>query len=565
MDHILRIDMKALKVSYERTPDQYQMAGGRGLSASILDTEVEAGCDPLGMSNKLIVAPGLLAGTLAPSFGRISFGAKSPLTRGIKEANAGGTAAQKLDRLGIKAIVVEGAPSIKGFWIVKVDETGCDLLPAGELTGTSNYEMVATLKQKFGEKISTISIGPAGEAKMAAATIAVTDRDGRPARHAARGGLGAVMGAKGIKAIVIDDSGVSGINLHTPIAFKAAVKRLVETLKSDENVPLLMSSLGTPGFISAANAVGTMPTRNYTSGSFEHAEALAGDTIKETNAKRGGTMHGCMPGCVIQCSVVYHGKSGKHVTSGLEYETLAMLGSNLQIKDPDMVAQMDRLCDEIGVDTIEIGSALSQAMAAGKLQFGDAQGAISAIAEIQEGTPFGKILGQGTVAVSKEFGLDRVPAVMGQALPAHDARATKATGVTYATSPMGADHTAGTDYQAPYEKEGQVAKSKEAQKLMATFDCVGYCMLAAPTDTASMLPFIADLINARYGSSLLKEDILAMGTDAIRHELAFNQRAGIRIDTVPMPDFIQSESLPPSKSVFDVDPIEIGTIWEDLQ
>jgi aldehyde:ferredoxin oxidoreductase len=377
------------------------------------------------------------------------------------------------------------------------------------------------------------------------------------------GDLGAVMGAKGLKAVVIDDLDAPKIRLHDVTAFQRTVKKLVEVIKSDRTTPMLLSSLGTPGFLPVTNQIGSMPTENYRAGSFASFASLAGEAIKEKNIKRGGKMHGCMPGCVVQCSVAYNDEAGNYLTSGFEYETIAMLGANLKIGDVDAVAKMDRLCDELGLDTIETGSALSQAMAAGKLKFGDIEGVIKAIEEIGENTLFGAILGQGTVAVSREFGLKRVPAIMGQAIPAHDPRACKTAGVTYATSPMGADHTAGTDYSDPYGKEGQVQRSKELQIFLASVDSLGYCMFAIPT-VAPILQHFADLINARYGTTLTEADIPLIGVEAIRNELEFNRKAGIELTGIRMPDFVGKEALPPSNSVFDVPQKEIDTIWKDI-
>lgn len=564
MEHILRLDVEKREAKKEKVVEEDRLMGGRGLIARILNREVDPLCHPLGPMNKFVVAPGLLPGTMAPSFGRLSVGAKSPLTLGIKEANAGGTAAQKLDRLGIKAIVVEGKFEGDEFSIVKLDKDGCEFQSAGDLAGMKNYELISALREKFGDGISVISIGPSGEMRMSAATVAVTDADGRPSRHAARGGLGAVMGSKGIKAIVIDDSGTSRVDLADSDVFQKAVKGLVETLKSDKGSPSATSQLGTPGVISFVSHLGSMPTRNYTAGASEKAENLYGDKIKEINSGRGGTMHGCMPGCVIQCSIVFNNEDGTHLTSALEYETLAMMGTNLGIEDLDAIAKLDRLCDELGLDTIEVGSAVAQAMEAGLLDFGDAEGVIKALEEIGKGTPYGRILGQGTVVTAKVLGLSRVPAVMGQAIPAHDPRVCKPVGVTYATSAMGADHTAGIDYRDSLNKEGQVKKSKNAQIFTATMDSVGYCTLATPTKAPIILPIMAEMINARYGSNLSDSDMLNIGVQTIKEELSFNRRAGIDLKFDVMPAFLKEEPLPPQNAVFDIPRSEIESIWEDL-
>ena len=381
--------------------------------------------------------------------------------------------------------------------MIRITQNGCEFFPAGRHAEMNNYSLVTALRERFGDKIGVISIGPSGERKMAAATVAVTDQDGRPSRHAARGGLGAVMGSKGLKAIGIDSSGTPQVDLKNREAFQTAIKGLVKTLKEDKGSPMMNSAMGTPGVINFVNTLGSMPTKNYRAGSFDQAKNLFGETIQQINAQRDGRMHGCMPGCVIKCSIVFHGDDGTHLTSGLEYETLAMMGSNLGIGDLDAIARIDRLCDELGLDTIEVGSALAQAMEAGMFEYGDAEAVVKALKEIGQATPLGRIFGQGAALTAKILGLDRVPAVLGQAIPAHDPRVCKPVGVTYATSAMGADHTAGIDYRDSLSREGQVDKSKKAQIFTAAMDTVGYCILAMPTKATKVSPLVAELINAR--------------------------------------------------------------------
>ena len=563
MNTIIRIDMAELRVTIENSPQNFQFLGGRGLSARILNTEVPAITHPLSHENKLVIAPGLLAGTMAPSFGRISFGAKSPLTKTIKEANAGGTAAQKLDRLGIKAIIIQGMPKENQTYSIYIDPKGAQIIKAPDLRGKMNYDLVTTLQNKYGKGIGVISIGPAGEAKMAASTIAITDQDGRPSRHAARGGLGAVMGSKGIKAIVINAKDTKAIEPIHKEKFKETIKDLVGALKQEKGSQSL-SKFGTPRVIKFLSQLGSMPSWNYHGGPVKGIENIYGDTISEVNQSRGGRMHGCMPGCVVQCSVVFHGEDGQHLTSALEYETLAMLGSNLGITNLDAVAQMDRMCDELGVDTIEVGSAIAQLMEAGVIEFGDDQKVIGILKELREGSPIGKIVGQGTAFTAQFLGLDRVPVSKGQAFPAHDPRACKAAGVTYCTSPMGADHTAGLDYRDSLSKEGQVKRSRDAQILNATIDSLGYCFLAMPARGQVMYEVIVKLLNARYGKNLKEEDVMNIGINTIREELAFNRAAGWTDVQNRLPEFMKTEKLPPNDVVFDVQQEEIDTIFKDL-
>jgi len=395
---------------------------------------------------------------------------------------------------------------------------------------------------------------------LAASTIAVTDQDGRPSRHAARGGLGAVMGSKGVKAIVINAKGTRAIEPLNKEEFKGTVRDLLEILKQDKGRQSV-SKFGTPSVIQFLNQLGSMPNWNYHGGPVKNIENIYGETISKVNQSRGGRMHGCMPGCVIQCSIVFHGDNGQHLTSALEYETLAMLGTNLGITNLDAIAQMDRICDDLGVDTIEVGSAIAQLMEAGVIKFGDDQKVIGTLKELGEDTSMGKILGQGTAFTAQYLGLNRVPVSKGQAFPAHDPRACKAVGVTYCVSPMGADHTAGIDYLDPLSKEGQVQRSRDAQILSATIDSVGYCLLALPTKGKLIYEVLAKLINARYGTNIKAEDVMDIGKNTIKEELAFNRSAGWTDVQNRLPEFMVREKLPPHNEVFDIPQDEIDAIF----
>ena len=563
MERMLRIKMGTLEAKFEALPDEWRLIGGRGLIAKILNKEVPPRCDPLGPENKFIVATGLLSGTNAPSCGRTSMGGKSPLTKGIKEANAGGPLSQKLDRMWIRAIIVEGYPKDEKMYYVVIDKAGVTINPADEFSGLKNYSLVNRLREKHGERVTIISIGPAGEMKMNSSSVAVTDPQGMPSRHAARGGLGAVMGAKGLKAIVVDDTGAPAVEIKDRRAFNKALKDWVAVLKEDLNLAMV-SQMGTPANVGVLSSLGTMPALNYTSGSFEEASKLGGDVIAKLVFKRGGSMHACMPGCVVSCSIVYNDENGKYITSAYEYETIAMLGTNLGISDPDAVARMNRMCDEVGIDTIEVGSTLGVAAAAGKMKFGDAKKAAELIEEIGEGTEMGRTLGQGVVATAQAFNIDRIPAIKGQAIPAHDPRGTKGTGVTYCTSPMGADHTAGLTYSKLQSKEGQIEKSLRAQILCAAMDTMGYCLLALPRKPYRVYEFLAEAINARYGVNLTKDDVMNVGRETLREELAFNKAAGFDEIHERYPRFIREEVLPPSNCVFDVEDSEMDTLWDNL-
>ncbi len=557
---ILRIDMSTLTSKYEDLPEEWKIVGGRCLSAKILLDEVPPETDPLSAEARLVLAAGPLAGTHAPSFGRMSVGAKSPLTMGIKEANVGGTLSQKLDRLGIRAIVVEGAPADGKMHVAKITKKEVSFEPADDYVGMGTYPLSAALREKHHAKAGVISIGIAGERKQKSASVALTDRDGHPARHAARGGLGAVMGAKGLKAIVVDDRGTSIVKPTQRKAYMATLKPWNKILDEDRGVQT-MSTTGTPGVLQPLSRMGSTPMQNYSGVPAEGIEGLYGDYIREVGDKRGGKMDACMQGCMVKCTVVHNDAEGNHVTSALEYETLALLGSNLGIGDADAVARFDRKCDDLGVDTIEVGSALGVAAGAGKFAMGDVAAVDALLDGIEKGTDDGNMIANGVVNTAKALGINRVPAFKGQAIPAHDPRVGKPTGVTYHTSPMGADHTAGLQYTM--EDEGAVEHSLRAQIWNATLDSLGLCQFAISGDKNVTASFVKDLLNACHELSVTEQDIVNLGRDTLRAEVEFNK--GAEIDDIDSgPDFVRSETLPPMGQVFGVDPAEMETIWDNL-
>jgi len=322
MSKILRVNMTDLTAKFEDVPEKYKLTGGRGLTSAITCAEVPPTCHPLGPNNKVTFAPGIVTGTAAPTSGRISIGGKSPLTGTIKETNSGGMASQKLAHLGIKAIVVEGQPKEKGkFWLLKVDKDGAQLLPAAdEWLGKGLYETYPLLFDKFGKNVGIIGIGVAGERLMANAGICVNDPENRPSRYAGRGGMGAVMGSKGLKAIILDDTGGPGVPIVDKEVFDAGHKKLTDALLEHALTKPggALNTYGTAVLINILNEAGALPTRNFREGRFEGAAKISGETIHEICEKRGGvgkTGHNCSPGCIIQCSNVYPRPDGTELVS----------------------------------------------------------------------------------------------------------------------------------------------------------------------------------------------------------------------------------------------------------
>jgi len=574
MAQILRINLTDRSAKIEPIPEVYQKLGGRGLTSAIVGREVDPLCDALGPNNKLVFAPGLLGGTVAPTSGRISFGGKSPLTGTIKESNSGGQAGQYLARLGIQAVVVEGTASAGKWCKVVVTKDGARIEDASDVAGLNNYDTVAKLQEQYGTKTGCISIGRAGEMLLSAASIAVTDRENRPTRHAGRGGLGAVMGSKRLKAVVLDPQGADRVPLVDAEAFKAAQRKFLNALNSHPVTSEGLPTYGTNVLTNILNEAGGLPTRNFSSGQFEGAEKVSGEREHDIMKARGGNpTHGCHSGCTIRCSGIYVDKDGHFMSKAPEYETVWANGPNCGIDDMDAIARMDRLYDDIGLDTIEVGAAMAVAMEGGVLPFGDAEGAIRLIQEIGEGTPRGRILGSGALVTGKVFGVNRIPVVKGQAMPAYDPRAVKGMGVTYATSTMGADHTAGYATAAnilgvggkvdALKPEGQAELSKNLQIATAALDSTGLCLFTAfaVLDDPTALEGICEMISAKYGMPFSADDFVNLGKKVLKAEREFNAGAGFTKEHDRLPEFFKREQLPPHNVVFDVSDAELDTVY----
>jgi aldehyde:ferredoxin oxidoreductase len=473
-DRLIRVDMTTQTVSLDPYPDEWKLVGGRGLSAKILLAECDPTCDPLGPDNVLVMAPGVMSGTAAPTSGRISIGGKSPRTGGIKEANAGGNPGQDLMKLGIRAIIVKGQPADPDKrYGLEVDESGARIVEADEYKGMWNYALCEKLLDGRPKTASVISIGPAGELKLTGASVACTDQDKerRPARHAARGGLGAVMGSKGLKWVCVDPAKARLRSAAQNKDFNTSNKDWTKAYREGPQ----MFKTGTSSVVPVANMLNTFPYKNRTEGQSPDAASLDGARIVESFETHGGGMHNCMTGCIVQCSNIVHDADGNYKTSALEFETLTLLGANCAIASWEDVADLDRLCDELGLDTIETGAAIAILMDSGGLDWGDAEGAKKLVREIADGTELGTAIGNGAVAIGKHRGHKRVPAVKGQAIPAWDPRPLKATGVTYAAGPMGADHTAGLIVNPGMQPDEFARASQEVQLINAVCDSSGFC------------------------------------------------------------------------------------------
>ncbi|MCF8103917.1 MAG: aldehyde ferredoxin oxidoreductase [Desulfohalobiaceae bacterium] len=566
MEYLLRVDVASKRVVYEPVPEVYQPLGGRILTARILLDEVKPTCEPLGKHNKLIFATGLLAGTPVSSSGRLSIGAKSPLTKGIKESNSGGTLAARLAQMSIKALIIEGLPENNSLSILVVEPQGSKLIPSDTYKEMGVYAFADSMQERFPDA-SVACIGPAGERLYNAAGVAITDKDGCPSRYCGRGGLGAVMGAKGLKGIVIPQKGKSRVINEED--FKVATKRFSQTLK-DAPSTKAYKELGTAAMLERVNSLCGLPTRNFSQGVFEKADDINARALVDKILERGGEgkqSHACMPGCLIQCSNVYVDENGKTMVAPLEYESIVLLGSNLGIGDLDDIARLNWHCNDIGVDTIEMGAALGVAMEANLASFGDAKAALDLLEKVREGTPLGRVLGNGSGITGEVFGVINVPVVKNQGMPGYDPRAIKGMGVTYLTTAMGADHTAGPTARAEVDHasaKDQADLSLKMQKLIAMFDCTGLCLFCIGA-VAPHPDLVLELINARFGWDKDLEWLNNMYQEMMQIEYEFNSRAGFTKFDNRFNEAFTERELPELSTVFDVPDDEIDRICDSIK
>ncbi len=574
---ILRVNMNKLETTLEDLPADYATLGGRGLTSTIVAAEVPPTCHPLGPNNKVVFAPGIVTGTKAPSSGRLSVGGKSPLTGGIKEANVGTNFAQKLARLRIAAIIIEGQSKGDDKYLLKVTNKGSELINANKWSGKGLYEVYKELFGEFGKDVGICGVGIAAEMKGANSGLCFNDPEGLPSRYAGRGGLGAVMASRGLKFIVVDETDAPGVEIKDEETFKKGIAKLVKAL-GDHAVTKpggALNTYGTGVLINIINEAAGLPQRNFSSGQDDNSSKVSGESKAEAIKKRGGVRpHGCSPGCVIRCSEVWTKPDGSEPVGVLEYESVWALGPNCGIYDLEVIGELNRACNDLGMDTIEAGATIAVAMEGGLADFGDGKKALEFLEEVRKMTPLGRIIANGTEFTGRALGVTRVPTVKGQALPAYDPRAIKGIGVTYATTPMGADHTAGyaiateimgvggqADPRDPIKSE----LSRNLQLATAAIDAAGYCLFIAFAilDIPEGLEGVVESLSGVLGVNLTVNDVAPIGMSIIKTELDFNKAAGFTSADDRLPEFFKTEKLPPTNEVFDVTDEELDKVFEN--
>jgi aldehyde:ferredoxin oxidoreductase len=378
------------------------------------------------------------------------------------------------------------------------------------------------------------------------------------------------MGSKKVKAIVVDLDKIPPFEDAKKV--NAAIKDYAKMLLADSLVTNFYAKIGTMGMADLQNTLGGLPVRNFSAGQLVNVSTgekfkMGGEYISQLNVSRGGEhTHACMPGCVIQCSNVYHDANGKEVVSPVEYETLGLLGTNCGIGDPDQLAQLNFIANDLGVDTIELGAMLGVLMEAGLGAFGDVRFMTDCLAEIRTGTEKGRLWAQGTARVGEHYNVRRVPVIKKQAISAYDPRVVEATGISMMATAQGADHTAGNLPRLKTREMDAAAiveQSLAHQARIAANDSLGLCIFGMSV-TNPNTEFLTAAINAAHGTSLTKDFFEALGRDALRLEWEFNKRAGFTEKDDELPEFFYSEPLPPTNHVARFHAADVHGMYERL-
>ncbi len=567
MRSFLEIDLNHHKVTRHRISGQKIAECGRYLIARDLLAEGVADKDPLGPENPLIFSAGPFAGTNFSNANRLSVGCKSPLTGGIKEANSGGTFAFAMGQLEISGMVFRGQNA--RWTVIHLGTDGTvRFLDAARYMGLGNFDCAARLHADFGDKTALAICGPVGEYLGLMAGIAISDTDNRPSRLAARGGVGAVMGSKKIKAIVVDKHKMPPVIERKRVM--AAVKMYGKLLAESPPVAAL-EQLGTALVSDLTNTLGALPTDNFSDGQPSPSGAgphrLGGQYIRDLNIARGGDpSHACMPGCLIKCSNIYMNSDGQEIVSPLEYETIGLLGTNCGLRDPDAVALLNEIANDLGVDSIELGGMIGVLMEAGQAKFGDVGFMAEVLRDLRAGNERGRLLAQGTAKVGAHFAVARVPVIKRQAISAYDPRIIEVTAVSMMVTAQGADHTTGN---APtfvsHDKSVRevAAESYRMQINSALADCFGLCIFGR-TVTDPNLALISDAINAAFGCQLDGAWMIHIARETLRLEAAFNKAAGFTRLEDELPAFFTSEPLPPTNRTSRLTATELRAYMEEF-
>ena len=552
---ILRVDLTERRISTEKLDAEIakKFIGGKGLGAKILYDSLKLGTDPLSPENILIFASGPLTATLAPTSARWAVVTKSPLTNIFLDCQVGGYFGAAMKLAGFDCIIMEGkADSPVYLW---VHDGNAEILNAGDLWGKGCFETENTLKKRLGESAHVASIGPAGENLVRYACISVDKY-----RQAGRGGAGAVMGSKNLKAVAVRSASYK-IEYADPEGFREAAKKALKVIRENSFIPL-RRKYGTPIWVAPVNKAALLPTRNFRTGVFEKAENISGETMRDKIVVKDGTCYNC----IIQCWKYTHVESGKYKVdelAGPEYESIALLGSDCGVGSIEAVAHASMLCDDLGLDTISTGNSIAFAMECYErglltaedtdgleLKFGNADAEIEMVKKIAYRKGLGNLLAEGVRRASKKIGdgSERFAMhVKGLEIPGYDPRGAFGMALAYATSDRGACHQRAWTVRAEIEGklEPRFSTKGRARFVKETQDERAMCFSLVLCDFAPLeVKHFVELLNKATGFNFTVEDYLKTGERIWNLTRLFNVREGItrKDDTLP-PRFME-EPLP---------------------
>lgn len=574
-EKIARVNLTSGEVKVEKLDLDmaHKFIGGRGLGTKILYDEGVATVDPLSPENKLVYITGPMTGASAPSTGRYMVVTKSPLTGMIACSNSGGIWGAKLKYAGWDAIIVEGeAPK---WTYISISDDKIELLDAEEYLGMMSEALDSALKEKHGADASVLNIGPAGEKKVLLAAI-MNDKD----RAAGRSGVGAVMGSKKLKAIVVKASRRNLDNIADPEALKAAVKRSMDILMANPVTSSGLRQLGTAILVNIINNVGSLPTKNWQESYFEKAEDISGEALAEKYLVKAGACYRCPIACGRIINV------NGHVTGGPEYEPLWAYGANCGNSDLNTIDECNMLCNEYGLDAISVPCTIAAAMelyqrgaikdedcAGVPLEWGSTKALVEWTKRIGDPhTELDWLMSSGSARLCQHYGMPELSmSVKKQEMPAYDARGIQGIGITYATSNRGGCHVRGYMISPevlglPQQLDRTVTEDKAVwaktfQDLTAVIDSMGHCLF---TSFALGAPEYTDMLNAATGTKYSVEEVLEIGDRIYNLERMFNKAAGMKPEDDRLPKRLLEEPIVngPSKGMVSKLPLTLPQYYE---
>lgn len=543
-------DMKTSAISDEMSR---KYIGGRGLSAKILYDEVDPTIDAYSPDNKLIFAAGPLSGTSAPTGGRYEVSCKSPLSGTITGANSGGQWAAHLRRAGIEVIVFEGKAKKPTY--LQITNGKAELKSAEKLWGLDTHKTTDALQRDLGKEYRVACIGPAGE-KLVKISCVINDKH----RAAGRGGTGAVMGSKNLKAIAV--KGDKKIEVADEEAFKKAQDDALKKIKENAVTGGGLPKYGTAVLVNIINGSGVLPTRNYQTGVFAEADKVSGETMEKTIL----TKRAACFSCPIGCGRVTDIKTGKYKSEGEgpEYETIWSFGPDCGVSDLAPISKANYLCNELGLDTISMGSTIGCAMElyqrgklkkdkAGKeLKWGDGDAIVELTEKTAKREGLGNDLAEGSLRLAQKYGAPELSmSVKGEETPAYDPRGIQGHGLHYASNNTGGNHVRGYMISPeilgipqkldPFVTEGKETWCKLIQDLTAVIDSSGMCLF---TSFAIGAPEYAALLAPATGFDFTPDELLATGERIWNIERLFNIKAGLTSKDDTLPPRLLKEPMP---------------------